>query len=44
MNYLLKSYKTDSNIAKAMSDIAVLRKAAKKTSVKFADVLERNVV
>lgn len=44
MNYLLTSYATNSNIVKAASEIATLRKVTNETSVQFADVLRTKVV
>lgn len=44
VNFLLKSYATDSNIAKATSNIACLKNASMYTSVQFADVLRSKVV
>lgn len=37
--FLLKSYATNSNVAKARSETAALQKTSMKTSVLFADVL-----
>lgn len=39
VNYLLKSYATDANIAKASPKEVNLRKAPPETSVQFSDVL-----
>lgn len=43
-NFLIKSYTTESNIAKATLEIAALRKTPIETSVKFVDVLRTTVV
>lgn len=44
VNYLLKAYPTDANIAEATSEVASLKKAHLKTSVHFANVLPAKVV
>lgn len=44
VNYLLKFYAMDHNIAKAISDISLLKTASNEISVQFADVLKMKVV
>lgn len=38
VDFLLKAYATDSNIAQTTSDIACVKKSSVETSVQFADV------
>lgn len=44
VNNLLKSYAADSNIAKATSDVACLKKTSMEALVQFADLLRSKVV